>query len=161
VLSFADNDGSENEDGEKVSCKVTTTLIESMQNPEATKTYVALCDGDGTWNGVNYLEKGWFTFDNLIKDEWGKFIKDSKTDICFVALAVLLPIENTGGTATEEDDKHNLEGRKISIVLANPHMGRWHQIRQHLSSGKIGHAILGNSLPADRRPIVFGRRSGI
>ena len=46
VHSFADNDGSENEDGKKVLCKVTTTLIESIQNPEATKTYVALCDGD-------------------------------------------------------------------------------------------------------------------
>ena len=37
------------------------------------------------------------------------------------------------------------EGRKITIVLARPHTGRYHQIRQHLSSGRLGHAILGDS----------------
>jgi len=145
LLSFAENHG-ENEDGEKVSCGVTKSLIESMQHPEATKTYMALCDGDGSWNGVNYLEKGWFTFDKPVKDEWGKFIEDSRTDICFVASTILPPIDNNvDDAANTTDNDNNLEGRKVSIVLARPSTGRWHQIRQHLASGTIGHAILGDS----------------
>lgn len=141
VLSFAQGgDGEESEEGaEKTPCGVTKALIESMQSPEATKTYIALCDGDGTWNGVNYLEKGWFTFDHPVKDENDKLIEDATTDICFIASAILPPVDG------EEGDDSDLEGRKVSIVLARPKSGRWHQIRQHLSSGKIGHAIIGDS----------------
>jgi len=166
LLTFAETSNERSEDGEKkVPCKVTKTLIESMQSPDATKTYMALCDGDGTWNGVDYLDKGWFTFDKPVKDEWGKLIDDSRTDICFVASATLPPIDDTGNTAentaaassgnvdenntNNNDDNsnnnNNMEGRKVSIVLARPHTGRWHQIRQHLASGTIGHAILGDS----------------
>lgn len=137
ILSFAENSG-EDEDGEKVSCSVTRSLIGSMQSAGASKTYFALCDGDGTWNNVNYLEKGWFTFDNPVKDEWGKSKEDARTDIRFVASTILPQVEN----ATTE---HPMEGRKVSIVLARPHTGKWHQIRQHLASGAIGHAILGDS----------------
>jgi hypothetical protein len=43
-----------------------------MQSSEATKTYMALCDGDGKWNGVDYLKKGWFSLDLPVKNEWGK-----------------------------------------------------------------------------------------
>ena len=139
VFSFAQTD--ETEDGEKISCAVTKTLIGSMRNEEeATKTYLALCDGDGTWNGVNYLEKGWFTFDNPVKDEWGKSKEDARTDICFVASTILSPLDGDG-----DNTDHPMEGRKVSIVLARPHTGKWHQIRQHLASGSIGHAILGDS----------------
>jgi hypothetical protein len=46
--------------------------MHAMQSPEATKTYLALCDGDGCWNGVNYLNKGWFNISVPVKDEWGK-----------------------------------------------------------------------------------------
>lgn len=70
VFSFAED--KDNEHGEKLPCQITKTLIDSMQDPMATKTYLALCDGDGHWNGVNFLERGWFTFDNPVKDEWGK-----------------------------------------------------------------------------------------
>jgi hypothetical protein len=70
VFSFSENRKDEN--GDKAPCRITKSLIESMQSPEATKTYLALCDGDGTWNGVDYLQKGWFTFDKPVKDEWGK-----------------------------------------------------------------------------------------
>ncbi|KAL7538069.1 hypothetical protein ACHAXR_008268 [Thalassiosira sp. AJA248-18] len=136
ILSFAENQ--ENEEGEKISCSVTRSLIESMRNPDATKTYIALCDGDGTWNGVNYLGRGWFTFDSPVRDEWGKSKEDAKTDICFIASAILPPRD-------DDSADHPMEGRKISIVLARPHTGRWHQIRQHLASGTIGHAILGDS----------------
>jgi hypothetical protein len=56
------------------SCPVTRSLMDSMQSEEATKTYIALCDGDGTWNGNNYLEKGWFNICLPVKDEWGKVL---------------------------------------------------------------------------------------
>jgi len=123
-------------------CSITKALIESMQSEEATKTYVALCEGDGSWNGINYLHKGWFTFDNPVKDENGNLIEHSVTDLCFVASTTLPPIKNTSNDTNP--DREN-EGRKISIVLARPKSGRWHQIRQHLSSGTIGNSILGDS----------------
>jgi len=134
VFAFAQN--TTNDAGETMPCGITKTLIESMQMPEATKTYIALCDGDGTWNGVDYLQKGWFNLGTPVKDEWGKLIDDCSTDIRFIAGKVLPPIDDG------EDDK---EGRKICIVLTRPSTGRWHQVRQHLSSGTIGHAILGDS----------------
>jgi 23S rRNA-/tRNA-specific pseudouridylate synthase len=136
ILSFA-QENIANEDSEQ-GCNITRTLIESMQNSEATKTYIALCDGDGTWNGINYFEKGWFTIDSPIRDEWGNSKTDVRTDIRFVASTILPP------TDADVID-HPMEGRKVSIVLARPHTGKWHQIRQHLASGMIGHAILGDS----------------
>jgi len=134
VFAFAQSN--ETEEGGKESCGVTKSLIESMQSPEATKTYLALCDGDGTWNGVDYLQKGWFNLDIPVKDEYGKVMEECSTDIRFIASKVLPPIEN---------DVENMEGRKVSIVLARPSTGKWHQVRQHLSSGTIGHAILGDA----------------
>ena len=143
VFSFAENLGGEScEDGP--SCRVTKALTDSIQSPKTTKTFLALCDGDGEWNGINYLKKGWFTFDNPVKDEEGKVIEDARTDLLFVASTILPPIEN--GNASTTDDSNNLDGRQISIVLARPNTGyRWHQIRQHLATDTIGHAILGDS----------------
>ena len=146
LLSFAQTQ-KENPDDDvtKTSCRVTKTLIESMQSPQATKTYIALCDGDGTWNGVDYLEKGWFMFDNPVKDENG-ISKDAKTEICFVASTILPPTTTTGeNDESATDNGYNLEGRSVSIILARPKSGRWHQVRKHLASGTIGHAILGDS----------------
>ena len=62
--------------------------MEAMQSPEATKTYLALCDGDGTWNGVDYMKKGWFTFDNPVNDEWGK-----PCCIFFITLIIIKTID--------------------------------------------------------------------
>ena len=134
ALLFAFAEENKNEDDDKISCRITRALIGSMQSQNATKTYLALCDGDGTWNGIDYLSKGWFTFDNPVSDENGKVIEECRTDLCFIA-SKTMPVP--------EGD--NDEGRKISIVLARPHTGRYHQVRQHLSSGTIGHAILGDS----------------
>lgn len=131
LFAFAEDNNCEN--SEKSSCSITKAMIESMQSRDATKTYLALCDGDGVWNGVDYLKKGWFTFDNPVQDESGKFI-DSSTDFRFIA-SKTMPLKE--GDADE--------GRKIAIVLARPKSGRYHQIRQHLSSGTIGHSILGDS----------------
>ncbi len=138
LLSFAEN--SEACEG---SCRVTKSLIDSMQHRNASKTYIALCDGLGIWNGLNYNEKGWFTFCNPVKDDQGNLIEDAETDICFIASAILPPVDNVSGDPPATDN--DVEGRKVSIVLARPKSGRWHQVRQHLASGTIGHAILGDS----------------
>jgi Pseudouridylate synthases, 23S RNA-specific len=62
---------------------------------------------------------------------------DCSTDIRFVASETLPPTKQNG----IEDE----EGRRVALVLARPRSGKWHQIRQHLASGTIGHAILGDS----------------
>ena len=131
LFAFAQD---ESENSERASCSTTKALIDSMQSKDATKTYLALCDGDGSWNDVDYLNKGWFTFNNPVQDENGKYIDDCRTDFQFIA-SKTMPLKE--GDADE--------GRKITIVLARPHTGRYHQIRQHLSSGTLGHAILGDS----------------
>ena len=143
LLTFATGTRENSADG-KVSCGVTRTLIDSMQHPRATKTYLALCDGDGTWNGVDHASRGWFTFDRPVKDEGGRRKEDCRTEIRFVASTILPAI----GDEADDDHHHpqrNTVGRKVSIVLARPRTGRWHQIRQHLASGTLGHAILGDS----------------
>lgn len=114
-------------------CQVTRELMENMQRENSSKTYIALVDGDGTWNGKDFFAMGWMHIDNPIKDENGKFVLDAHTDIRFIASKTLSPLNG------------KTEGRKISIVLAKPSTGKWHQIRQHLASGFIGHAILGDS----------------
>lgn len=118
LLSFQGNAAGGGDDGKQraTSCAVTKTLIESMQSREATKTYLALVDGDGTWNGVNYIEKGWFAFNNPVKDENSNVIDYAETEICFVASTILPPISN--GTAAAVEGNDNMEGRKVSIVLA-------------------------------------------
>ena len=133
LFAFAEENGNENSD--KASCRITKALIESMQSQNATKTYLAFCDGNGKWNGIDYLNKGWFTFHNPIQDENGKVIEDCATDFRFIA-SKTIPFSE--GDISDE-------GRKVTIVLARPHTGRYHQIRQHLSSGTLGHAILGDS----------------
>ncbi len=152
LLSFAQNQSIES--NEKETCEVTSTLISSMQSSQATKTYVAFCDGDGKWNGQDFLDKGWFTIDIPVKDEWGKRMNDVQTDVKFIARTILPPIAETStcsnsNSCDQDGDndtmKNYMEGRKVSIVLARPHTGKWHQIRQHLASGTIGHAILGDS----------------
>ena len=35
-------------------CDVTRSLVEAIQ--DANKTYIAFCDGHGSWNGVKYLD---------------------------------------------------------------------------------------------------------
>ena len=148
LFSFAENGGrgGGGEEGGEVgsSCGVTRSLVESMQCPEVVKTYIALCDGIGSWNGVNHIEKGWFTFNNPVKDEWGKMI-EAETEFRFVASSILPPVRDIADGAMTIDDINDVEGRTVSFVLARPRTGRWHQIRQHLASGSIGHAILGDS----------------
>jgi len=136
VLAFAQNETGKKNGGK--SCEVTSSLIRAVRSPTSTKTYIALCDGDGIWNGVDYRKKGWFTLDLPVKDEWGKVIEDCSTEIRFVAGNTIDTEANTNNNTTE--------GTKLSIILARlTTTGRWHQIRQHLASGTLGHAILGDS----------------
>lgn len=134
LFAFAEDNVNNKNSEKKTSCRITKAMIESLQSEDATKTYLALCDGDGMWNGVDYLSKGWFTLDKPVQDENGKLIEDCRTDFQFIA-SKTMPLK--------EGDTD--EARKITIVLARPRTGRYHQIRQHLSSGTIGHAILGDS----------------
>ncbi len=126
IFSFVDDD-------DEKSKEITNTLINSLKSAGSQKTYVALCDGDGKWSEQNFLEKGWFTIDQPVKDENGKLI-NAVTDLFFVA-----------GVTLPSSDEDITEGRKVSLVLARPKTGRYHQIRQHLASGTVGHAILGDS----------------
>eukprot|EP00551_Chaetoceros_affinis_P008192 CAMPEP_0203662882 /NCGR_PEP_ID=MMETSP0090-20130426/687_1 /ASSEMBLY_ACC=CAM_ASM_001088 /TAXON_ID=426623 /ORGANISM="Chaetoceros affinis, Strain CCMP159" /LENGTH=831 /DNA_ID=CAMNT_0050525721 /DNA_START=408 /DNA_END=2900 /DNA_ORIENTATION=- len=153
VFAFAndDNDKNNSEEGENSefgsSREVTNTLINAMQNEDAVKTYIALVDGDGQWNGNNFMDKGWFTINSPVKDENGKLMNDAETDILFVTGTTLPPAD--AGEDMNMNMNMNMnkteEGRKVSIVLARPKTGKYHQIRQHLSSGYVGHAILGDS----------------
>jgi hypothetical protein len=88
-------------------------------------------------------------------------MENSMTNVRFISSCILPP---TSDQETSSDG--NLEGRKVSIVLARPKTGRWHQVRQqflticvsfnnsllschnlqvrqHLSG--LGHPIIGDS----------------
>ena len=91
----------------------TAQLIESMANESSIKTYVALVRGEGILHGEDLKQRGWFEVNRKIKDENGNELKDATTLFNFVA-----------GQAEE-----GLDRPRISLVLARPKQGRWHQIR--------------------------------
>ena len=66
-------------------------------------------------------------------------MENSLTQLRFISACILPPTKGN----SDDYDHDNLEGRKACIILARPKSGRWHQVRQHLSS--IGHPILGDS----------------
>ena len=135
VFAFTDR----NDDDSQLDGRATAALMGSMGSDAATKTYVAICRGDGRFNGENMTKKGWFTVDEHVKDENGKVIGDSLTDLRFLASDLCVPA--TGADGVEDIDP---AGRHACIVLARPKTGRWHQIRQHLANS-LGHPILGDS----------------
>lgn len=65
----------------------------------------------------------------------GNVVENCMTDVRFIAGSTLPP--------TSSDNHDNQEGHKVSIMMARPKTGRWHQVRQHLAG--IGHAIIGDS----------------
>jgi len=131
VFSFADDESASLDSDSGVGA--TTAMMNSMASSDAQKTYVALVHGDGKWNGEDLLQKGWFTIDVPVKDENGKTIDGSFTDLRFVATADL-----------SDDAAQDAAGASACIVLARPKTGRWHQVRQHLAYA-VGHPILGDS----------------
>lgn len=104
----------------------TAQLIGAMQSPDSVKTYVALVRGEGMLHGEDLKKKGWFEVSRPIKDDSGE-LKDATTLFNFVA-----------GQAETSFDRP-----RISLVLARPKQGRWHQIRRHLNG--LSHPILGDS----------------
>lgn len=124
LLAFADDD--EQRENQKSS---TATLIEAMASPESIKTYVALVRGEGILHGVDFKQLGWFEETRAIKDESGQE-KNATTWFNFVA-----------GQPEASDD--GIDRPRMSLVLARPKQGRWHQIRKHLNG--LSHPILGDT----------------
>ena len=127
LLAFADDDVEKEDATTKKGA--TANLIEAMASEDSTKTYVALVRGEGILKGEDLRDKGWFEVTRPIKDESGKE-KDATTFFKFVA-----------GQPETVDDEINRP--RISLVLARPKQGRWHQIRKHLRS--LSHPILGDT----------------
>lgn len=127
LLAFADDDG-EKEDATTIK-GATATLIEALASEDATKTYVALVRGEGILNGEDLKDRGWFEVTRPIKDESGKE-KDATTFFKFVA-------------GQPETDGDEINRPRMSLVLARPKQGRWHQIRRHLHG--LSHPILGDT----------------
>ena len=135
IFSYSDEEKA-TEDNDSVfdndSTGATTALMEAMQSAEATKTYVALVNGDGFRGGEDLTLKGWFDVDEPVKDENGKLIDDSITELRFVASVQLT-----------DKPAQDPAGKSACLVLARPKSGRWHQVRQHCML--MGHPILGDS----------------
>jgi 23S rRNA-/tRNA-specific pseudouridylate synthase len=110
----------------------TAALQEEMSKPTSTKTYVALVRGEGILRGENLKQKGWFEVNRPIKDEKGK-LNDATTSFLFVACQ---------RPKDENDENNKIMQPRMSLVLARPHHGRWHQIRRHLNG--LSHHILGD-----------------
>ncbi|KAL7472123.1 hypothetical protein ACHAXS_012453 [Conticribra weissflogii] len=125
IFSFADGDRVD----EKKDPNPTSQLIQSLQNPNSIKTYVALVRGEGILHGEDLKAKGWFTIDRPIKDEKGR-VRDAITEFRFLA----------GYTNKSANEPQPV---RASVVLARPKTGRWHQIRRHLNG--LSHPILGDS----------------
>jgi len=135
IFTYADEEKATNDESSVLdndATGATTSLIEAMQSPGATKTYLALVNGDGTRDGEDLTRKGWFSVKDPVKDENGKLIGDSQTDLKFVASF------NLTDKAAQDP-----AGKSACLVLARPKSGRWHQVRQHCM--KVGHPILGDS----------------
>lgn len=109
----------------------TAALQEQMNRPTSRKTYVALVRGEGILGGEDLKQKGWFEVHRPIKDEKGK-LNDATTSFYFVA----------GQTPNHDNDESIIMQPRISLVLARPQHGRWHQIRRHLNG--LSHHILGD-----------------
>ena len=134
IFSYADEEKADDEDSvfDNDSSGATTALIKAMQSPEATKTYLALVNGDGFRDGEDLTQRGWFDVDEPIKDENGKLIDNSITKLRFVASVNLT-----------DKPAQDPAGKWACLVLARPKSGRWHQVRQHCML--MGHPILGDS----------------
>ena len=113
----------------------TATLQAEMAKPTSIKTYVALVRGEGILNGEDFKTKGWFEVSRPIKDEKGR-LNDATTLFRFVAGQA-----EPQGEMTDDNDR--IRQPRISLVLARPQDGRWHQIRRHLNG--LSHPILGDT----------------
>lgn len=106
-----------------------------MSQASSTKTYIALVRGEGILRGENLMDKGWFEVNRPIKDRKGR-VNDATTRFLFIA-----------GQKVDEEDPLNKP--RMSIVLARPQHGRWHQIRRHLNG--LSHHIIGDGCHGDSK----------
>ena len=79
---------------------------------------IALVRGEGIFRGQDLKQKGWFEVNRPILDE-KKRVNDATTSFYFVA-------------GQKADEESVIKQPRLSLVLARPHQGRWHQIRRHL-----------------------------
>ena len=86
-------------------------------------------DLQGVLRGVDFKELGWFEETRAIKDEKGEE-KKATTFFNFVA-------------GQPEILDNDIDQPRMSLVLARPMQGRWHQIRKHLNG--LSHPILGDT----------------
>ena len=126
LLTYADDGDEGGRPSSSTMMGDTAQLIDAMSSDESTKTYVALVRGEGTLRGEDLVERGWFEVSRPIKDDSGE-TKDATTLFNFVA-----------GQAEAGPDRP-----RMSLVLARPKEGRFHQIRKHLSG--LSHPILGDN----------------
>ena len=116
----------------------TAAFIQSLASTEAQKTYVAIVRGEGILHGEDFKTMGWFPVSRPIRNDRG-VLKDATTMIRFISG------QSEGNTEYLNDDPDALhhERPRLSLVLARPLQGRWHQIRKHLNG--LSHPILGDS----------------
>jgi tRNA pseudouridine65 synthase len=108
--------------------KATSSLVESLSDSKAQKTYLALVRGEGILHGQHFCDQGWFKVDRPIKNERGT-VHPAVTWFKFVA--------------GQHNDSGRLNRPRASLVLCRPETGRWHQLRRHLNG--LAHPILGDS----------------
>jgi hypothetical protein len=80
-------------------------------------------------HGVDFKQLGWFEVTRAIKDEKGDE-KNATTFFNFVS-------------GQPETFHNGIDRPRMSLVLARPLQGRWHQIRKHLNG--LSHPILGDT----------------
>ena len=107
----------------------------SSSSSSSQKTYLAFVRGECIVSGRDLRDVGWFKVDRPIKNERGN-LKNATTYFRWIAGQ-----DNDNGRLVNERPR-------MSIVLARPVTGRWHQIRKHLnglSAPIIGDSTHGNS----------------
>ena len=109
----------------------TAILQEEMGKSTTIKTYVALVRGEGILRGEDLKARGWFDESRPIKDHKGK-LYNATTSFKFIC----------GQKSDGDNEQDIIKKPRMSIVLARPQHGRWHQIRRHLN-GLSSH-ILGD-----------------
>lgn len=107
----------------------TSSLIQALGSPNATKTYIALVHGSGELDGEDLRQRGWFSISSRLTDEHDKLNKaNATTNFLFLA----------------SSSKYQDPNLRATLVLARPQTGQYHQIRKQLRY-VLRHPIIGDS----------------
>ena len=135
--SSDDNDSSNEYDGAVVNFGRDSDSDSDSDSSSSSsqKTYLAFVRGECIVSGRDLRDVGWFKVDRPIKNERGN-LKNATTYFRWIA--------------GQDNDNGRLANTRprMSLVLARPVTGRWHQIRKHLnglSAPIIGDSTHGNS----------------